>query len=822
MNISEIEALFPLSPLQRWMLASQTKGSLRTGEIVLEADRRLDPAVLRAAWNKLVGDNPGMRTAFAWKRVKHPLQFVRRVTTAGVEECDGISCKLDTQHNRYETAQPGPADGLAPNEPASDISPSEVPQWRVYLCCCSDSSYRLVFRYSRIAFDRLSARLLLGELFLTYDRLCGRTRDNEPKRPAFRDYIAAIAGEPDSAAGQFWRAHLEGLRSPTHLAIERQKSDAGNRHGSRLTHSIQFAPEDNDRLRRVTERISVHPRTLLHGAWAILLSRYSDTRDIVYGAVVPGRAAIIEGLDSMIGPFLNVLPVRTWIPGDRAFAPWLFELDSQLSGLDAYDYCSPDQFGGADGVGDETQLFGYVIDHDENPVIDDRSNLLCEEVGVRVSDETPAWEYPLTLRSRSAEALDASLIFDPSYYEPEDVGRLASSLRTLLLAIAEDPNRPISSIPIFSRTEAHQILVEWNECGREASENPSIEEMLHGVIEQSPESIAVSEAGSQLTYSRLEESAQRVAGYLRQIGVGPEFLVGVLALPSIEVIACLIGILRAGGAFLPLDPDYPMDRLSFMLRDASVHLLMGHSELLDQLPAFGGVTVSIDREWSVTNEYGGYAWRNAPIPRSLAYVIYTSGSTGEPKGVMVERRGITNLCESQSVGFEIGRDSRVVQFFSLGFDASVSEIFVTLLNGARLVMIQGQRTRMGDELIELMRAEQITAVTLPPSLLSVLEADGLPALRTVVSAGEACKTEIVQRWGRGRKFVNAYGPTETTVCATLGECGSADGIPAIGRPISRTKMYLLDRDMNPAPYGVPGEVFIAGIGVARGYVRRPS
>ncbi|MBC1300096.1 amino acid adenylation domain-containing protein, partial [Nostoc sp. UCD122] len=324
-----------------------------------------------------------------------------------------------------------------------------------------------------------------------------------------------------------------------------------------------------------------------------------------------------------------------------------------------------------------------------------------------------------------------------------------------------------------------------------------------------------------LTYQQLNSRANQLAHYLHSLGVGADVLVGICVERSIEMVVGLLGILKAGGAYLPLDPEYPTERLRFMLEDAQVLLVLTQQRLLDRLPQLQAKQVYLDEAWSQI------AQNNQDNPTSeakafnLANVIYTSGSTGRPKGVMVEHKGLCNLAQAQIQTFDLTSDSRVLQFASFSFDASISEILMALGAGAALYLGTKDSLFPGIPLIERLRDYSITHITLPPSALAVMPFEELPALQTIIVAGEASSAELIKQWSIGRNFFNAYGPTEASVCATIAKCTFDEKI-SIGRAIANTQVYILDENLQPVPVGVPGELHIGGVGLARGYLNRPE
>ncbi len=371
-------------------------------------------------------------------------------------------------------------------------------------------------------------------------------------------------------------------------------------------------------------------------------------------------------------------------------------------------------------------------------------------------------------------------------------------------------------------------------------QDASVHQLFEIQVEQSPDSVAIVFAGlesqlpileqkphqqnlqSVLTYRELNVRANQLAHYLKTLGVGPDVLVGICVERSLEMIVGMLGVLKAGGAYLPLDPNYPKERLAFMLEDSQVPVLLTQERLIDSLPTNTAQIISLDTDWDAIAQYSPENLHSEVTCDNLAYVIYTSGSTGKPKGVLVPHAGVGNLAREQIRIFDVQPDSRVLQFASFSFDASVSEIFMAFLAGATLVLATRDSLMPGTGLLKLLREQRITTVTLPPSALAVLPVQELPDLRSLIVAGEACPPELINRWAPSRRFFNAYGPTEATVCTTIAECTPTLKKPPIGYPIANKQVYLLNEQLEPVPVGVAGEIYIGGLGLARGYLNRPE
>ena len=393
-------------------------------------------------------------------------------------------------------------------------------------------------------------------------------------------------------------------------------------------------------------------------------------------------------------------------------------------------------------------------------------------------------------------------------------------LQLLVELLVAAPDESVSGHQLLSAGERNQVVNEWNETEREY-EGVCAHQLFEAEARRRPEATAVSFGAEQVSYGELNRRANQLAHHLRGLGVGLEVVVGISLPRSIELLVGVLGVLKAGGAYLPLDAGYPAERLAYMMEDAGISVLVTEEWLAENLPASWAQVVCLERE---REAIAGAAESNPESGTSLgnlAYVIYTSGSTGKPKGVQVEHGGLSNLAQAQAEAFGVTRESRVLQFASFNFDASVSELFATWAGGGTLCLGRAEEMLPGAELIGVLKRERITMVTLPPSVLRVLPWEELPELETLISAGEACSVAVARRWGAGRRLINAYGPTEATVCGTIkGRVAEGEERVTIGRAMANVEVYLLDAEQEPVAVGIVGEIYLGGVGVARGYQGR--
>jgi amino acid adenylation domain-containing protein len=431
-------------------------------------------------------------------------------------------------------------------------------------------------------------------------------------------------------------------------------------------------------------------------------------------------------------------------------------------------------------------------------------------------------DIALMFERRQAEA-HGKIDFDDALFSPEIIKRFRDDFLWILELALQNTNAPISELSALTPTERRQLLLEWNDTVKSFPANHCVQDLFDLQAGKTPEAMAIVFEDRHLTYFELSRRANQLAHYLIAGGVGPEERVALCLERSLETIIGVLAVLKAGGVYIPLDPNYPTDRLSYMLNDSRAAILLTQQDVLNHLPLTSARTVCLDHEWERIRGEAESEPRSWVEAENLAYLIYTSGSTGNPKGVMITHKGLCNLVEAEKQALELDDQSRVLQFASLSFDASVWEIFSALVAGGTLHMRKPGNLAPGEDLLRALRECQITIVTLPPTALAMLAREELPNLQTIVAAGEACSIEIVGRWARGRRFLDAYGPTEATVCASLGECeADSQSKPAIGRPIANKRLYILDGELSLVPAGVQGDLYIAGVGLARGYWERPE
>jgi amino acid adenylation domain-containing protein len=598
---------------------------------------------------------------------------------------------------------------------------------------------------------------------------------------------------------------------------------------SALWQSTALEQDASARMYNFAQRHGLTMNTLLQGAWALLLSRYTGQRDVVFGATVSGRPADLPGADEMTGLFINTLPVRIRVD-DCTVAGWLQSLQRAQAEARQHHAVSLAQVQACADVPEGSDLFDSIVVYENYPI--DEQTAAAHDLRLRELHALEKANYPLSVVASPGPSLRLDVGYDPALFDAATVERITGHLRHALDIIATDPTRSLTEIDILTEAERRRVLVEWNDTTRSVAP-ATLGELFEARVRQMPDAPAVISDGGGLSYEELDRRANQLAHLLIQRGAGPERVVA-LALPrSVEIIVAQLAAAKAGAAFLPVDPAYPAERIGFMLADARPVLTLIRHDMAGGLAGLDAASVLViddpDTMSAVTRMPDHAPTDEDRAPTLLehpAYVIFTSGSTGRPKGVVVSHAGLASCATATAEHHRVRPGDRVLQFSSPSFDASMLELCASLLAGATLV-VPPPGPLLGEHLADVLAKERVTHATIPPAALTTVPAEvakrGVPDFRGLIVGGEACSEELVDRWAPNRRMLNAYGPTESTVVSTWSEplvpgCGA----PPIGRPTWNTRVYVLDRMLRPVPVGVPGELYVAGVGLARGYLGRPG
>ncbi|MFF3108085.1 amino acid adenylation domain-containing protein [Kitasatospora sp. NPDC057904] len=717
------------------------------------------------------------------------------------------------------------------------------PALRARLFRLGPDEHVLLLVVHHVACDGWSLEPLLDDLAEAYGARHTGTAPAWPPLPVqYADFtlwqreLLGTEDDPESRLSQqteYWRRTLAGLPDQLALPFDRPRSGTVGLRGGEV--AVEVGPALHAALAAAARAHDCTVFMALQAAVAVVLSRSGAGPDIPLGTATSGRAD--AALDGLVGFFAGTLVLRTDLSGDPTFAELLGRVREADLGAFAHqdvpfetlvEALNPARVPGANPLFQvSVSMLNSITAELALPGLEVASHDLS--MGISAFDLSFVFGERPGAAAGQAGGLVAAIGYDADLFDHASVEGIADRLERVLEALAADPDGRVGEVDLLSAQERRQVLREWNDTAAEVPELP-VPALFAAQAARTPAAPAVRHLDTELTYAELDARANRLAHELIARGIGPGRLVA-LALPrSEQIVVALLAVLKAGAAYLPVDPSYPADRIAFMLRDAAPACVLSTTEVAAGLPGGPGLPLLALDDAHVRRSVAERpataptdAERTAPLlPAHPAYVIYTSGSTGRPKGVVVSHRGLPSMVCSQAATLGVGGDSRVLQFASMSFDASVWDTWMALLTGGCLVVVPESHRIPGPALADFLRVHGITHATLPPAVVLATEFDEDVAGVTLVTAGEACTPAVLDAARHFAKVVNAYGPTESTVCATM---RTVDGVPQavpIGRPVANTRVFVLDARQRPVPPGVPGELYLAGAGLATGYLDRPA
>ncbi|WNM31438.1 amino acid adenylation domain-containing protein [Streptomyces sp. Li-HN-5-11] len=803
-NIADV---YPPAPLQEGLLFHHVLADggddAYVTPVVFELESRELLEAFTDALQQVVDRHDIFRTSLVWEGLREPVQVVWRRAPLCVEEVT-----LDARGGDLVEQL------LSAGGTSMDLG--RAPLLTIHVAALPDDDRLLMLlKVHHTVQDHTAMEVVLGEVqaFLT-----GRG-DSLPQPVPFRNFVAqARGGVARSEHERYFTELLGDVDEPT--APYGLIDVRGNGADTVRVH-VPFAPELHARLREVARRLSTSAATVLHVAWARTLAAVSGRADVVFGTVLFGRMNAGAGADRIPGPFINTLPVRVKT-GELGALEAVTAMRGQLAELLEHEHASLALAQQAGGLAGDTPLFTALFNYRHNPGGSDpeRNERTRGFEGFEARFSRERTNYPLAVSVDDDGDSIALAVDAVKGVDPHAVGRLvrtaAENLVTALeTALDGGDEQPLSAVRVLDEADVHRMLVEWNDTAVGLAAR-TVPELFAAQVARSPEAVAVVADGVEVSYGELEARANRLARYLVGRGVGPESVVGVCLERGVELLVAVLGVLKAGGAYMTIDPEYPVQRVAYMLQDAGPVVVLASAATQALVP--GAVLVE-DLHLGALDS--GPLDEPGPAPANPAYVIYTSGSTGRPKGVLVSHAGVASMTAGHARVLGVTAGDRVGQFASVGFDAFAWEWFMALLTGATLVVIPSDQ-RAGAPLAQLLAEQAVTHVTLPPAVLATLDETTVGKDLVLVTAGEALPPEAAARWSRGRRMFNAYGPAETTVDATCWRCDPSAGEVAIGSPVVNTRVFVLDEFLVPVPVGVAGELYVAGAGLARGYLGRPG
>lgn len=820
---------YPLSPLQQGLLFHSLHAS-SPGEYIQQIhctlSEPLNIPVLLDAWRHIIERHASLRTCFQWEGLDEPRQVVQREVRLPIEEQDWSALSTAEQETQLTD--------LLEADRQRSFDFSQAPLLRLTLVGRGEAAFFLLWTYHHILLDGQSHLVVLREVFDCYEAFCaGKPFTQSLSRP-HSEWISWLKSQNTTGSEVFWRQYLKGFRAATPLPNVAQAPNSPALPTGYGEQAIELSVEQTRSLETIATSNGMTLETLVQGAWSLLLSRYSGEEDVVFGAIRACRRSSFGDADDVVGMLINTLPVRVRLTPQLPFLDVLRALRTDTVAVRSHEQTPLVKVMEWSEVPRGTALFDSIL-------VFDRASM-----GELLRAHNKAWEgrqvrllqrtnYPLVLLAAGGKQLSLRLLAQRPRFSDETLFQLLRNLRTLLEAVVADPTQPVATVPLLTPEERHKIIYEWNDTKAPAPTQFCLHQMVEHQVAKTPDAVAVLFEGQAFTYRQINERANRLAHYLRTLSFGPGTLVGVCLQRRVEMIVAVLGVLKSGAAYVPLDAVYPPDRLAFMLEDTKAPVVLTQRALRDRLPATEAKLLCLDEldaelaVQSADNPTGSIS------SDSRAYIIYTSGSTGRPKGVILRHAPAVNLIHRVNTTFKVGPGDRLLFVTSLSFDLSVYDVYGTLAAGSTLRIATEAELRDPERLVRILKEEPITFWDSAPPMLqqlspffSLVPAPGPTRLRLVFLSGDWIPVPLpdhVRQTFAGAEVISLGGATEAAIWSNFFSIGEVEphwpSIP-YGKPIQNARYHVLDTSLQPVPVGIAAELHIGGPCLADGYLNRPE
>ncbi len=813
----------PVSPAQRrlWFLTHLDGGNVAYNmPVVTVLEGPLDTGALSRSLEEILRRHESLRTTFCLE-TEGPMQVIHPPAPFAIPTED--LGELPPAARDAELLR------RIDHEVHTPFDIERGPVLRARLLRVAKGHHVLCLVIHHIVSDGWSMGVFLRELAALYSAFAA-ARPSPLPEPAlqYADFCRwqeeRLSGSEGERQLAYWRQKLAHL-PPLSLPTDRPRLATESFRGDHLVSHI--SPELTQSLRDLSRREGVTPYITTLAAFDVLMARYSGQGDIAVSSGTVNRKH--PALEALIGFFVNTLVIRSDLSDNPTFRALLSRVNAAV--IEATEHedlpfervveeLRPERTAGHNPLAQVGMIYHSFANLELT--LPGLTTSRWEKIGFRTS------KFDLMVFLTEADGgLEVLFEYNSDLFDRRTVERMSAHYQTLLREIVKEHDRPIGELPLLDDAERWQLLVDWNRTEAPFSSDACVHQLFEAQVDRDPGAVAIvdlcghpqAKQGAPITYGELDRRANQVAHHLRRLGVHPEARVGIFLSRGADLIVAILGILKAGGAVVALDPAHPKARLSLLLEDTAVPVLITRGPLLSGLPATDARLVDFDQG------FGGepsHRPESSAGPENLACVLYTSGSTGTPNGALIEHRGLINSVEAHIQIMEMGPSARLLHLFSFNFDAAMAHLFATICVGGALYLAPWGSDFLGRALLEMIDREAITHLPLVPSMLAALPDAELPSLRTLLVGGEKCSAELVAKWGRTRRFINAYGPTEVSILASFARCIPGGKTPSIGRPIANIQAYVVDRFGQIAPPGVIGELWLGGVGVARGYLNRPE
>ena len=816
--VAQVEDIYPLSPMQDGMLfhtLADDSSGLYINQISLPV-HGLDTERFARAWQYVIGREDILRTSFHFPEGSNsPVQIVHRQ----------VELQLTVEDWRTKDISEAAVTERATADYLAGFDLGQAPLQRVLLLRLEDDRYQMIWTCHHILMDGWSSSRLFGEVMQFYSH--GQVQGRNGR---YREFIEWLQRQDQGSLEGFWRSRLEPLQQATSLNQAMFPRHVEELPGHEAIYSRWDAAQ-TARLQQACRALQITPNTLIQGAWLLLLQRFTGQNTVVFGATVSGRPAGLANADNILGLFINTLPVIQTLRPEQPLDQWLQQLQAYNTDIREFSHAPLADIQRWSGLGGQG-LFDSIIVFENYPIDERLGEQQDSGLSFGESRNHDVTNFPMDLAVNLGEQLSIEYLFLRNAFSLEAVEQIRRTLEDTLEAMIVAPSERLGNLQRLS-AQQWQAFEQWSAAPGASYQAQLLPELIARHAQSRPEATALVCGDATLNYAELERRANRLAHRLIELGAGPEVVIGVALERSVEMVVALLAVMKSASAYVPLDIDYPPERLAFMIEDSAMALLLTHTQVQERLPVVEGLArLAID-------EFDDSAYRDtAPhsglLAGNLAYLIYTSGSTGRPKGVAVAHGPMSMHCQAIAELYDMDEHSRELHFMSFAFDGAHERWLSTLFSGGTLV-IRDASLWTPEQTFEALHQHGITIACFPPAYLKQLAEYAAhsqlapPPVRVYCFGGDAVPDqtfEQVKAALRPQFFTNGYGPTETVVTPMLWKVPVSERCEAayapIGRAVGERALYVLDEDLNPLPPGIAGELYIGGQGIARGYYQRPD
>ncbi len=807
---NNIQDILALTPMQEGMLFHFLKGERDDNyfaQLRIGLSGPLDLEHIESAWNLVTAANDMLRSVYRWRRVNNPMQIVLKQHSIQFAFHDASS---QNEHGKEKLINE-----IMVNDRLKGFDLSSVP-FRVALFRYDELRHDMLISYHHIILDGWSAANLINEFFNAYNDFSNNRNPKLLPKTPFKEFIKVIQHQDESKQKAFWREYLRGVERLEFGALKKQDKNRNEsaEYRLRVPDNLQNSLEDFVRSQRVTFA------ALIYCAWGVLLQRYTNSPDVLFGITTAGRSAPIKGIAEMVGLFINTLPLRIGATSAK-IKHLISDVTRDIQLLTEFEHTALVKIKEYCGFKHQEELFDSIVIIENYPL---RMGL-AQRYGHLAVESISAHEktnYSLTVGvTRFDGETEVTFGYACDSFETRFIQNLSQHFLNILMYFSRYPDGEVCTVELLSQEEKN-LLHDLNGNPSDYVKHTSIPELFEAQVNRTPDWVAVTIDNQHLTFGELSKRANQLARLLRRKNATADSVVGILASPSLEMIVAIMAILKAGSAYLPIDTGLPEERIQYMAADCNLNIVLTNLAIEDmpQLPGIEYLDLNDRHIYS-----GNFSTpKKIAAPNNLSYIIYTSGSTGLPKAVLVEHRNVVAFLNAFDQQVEISCEDIVLQNLSYAFDAFIEEVFPVLLRGGRIVILKKHAIMNMTALADFINRHQITIINSAPHVLNELDKlNSTNGVKTIISGGSLLNRQHVGNFLDLAKVYNAYGPTETTVCATLHRCldGAVIHFP-IGKPLPNYRVYILDYLNHLQPLGIGGELSIAGDGVARGYLNRPE